>query len=52
VLHGSSETVLVIDGKLVLGIWQRIFFVELDGPRRRRGDVTVLGKELNGCVEK
>ncbi len=45
VLIGSSETVPVIDGKLVLGTWQRIFFAELDGPRHRNVDVTVLGKD-------
>jgi secondary thiamine-phosphate synthase enzyme len=45
VLLGSGETVPVIDGKLVLGTWQRIFFAELDGPRHRNVDVTVLGKD-------
>jgi secondary thiamine-phosphate synthase enzyme len=33
---GSSESVPVVDGELLLGQWQRIFFVELDGPRERR----------------
>ena len=33
---GPSETVLVKNGELVLGRWQNIFFVELDGPRERR----------------
>lgn len=32
---GASETVPVLDGHLALGRWQRIFLVELDGPRRR-----------------
>ena len=45
VLLGSSETVPVIDGKTVLGTWQRIFFAELDGPRHRSINVTVLGKD-------
>ena len=35
-LLGTSETVPVEDGELVLGQWQRIFLVELDGPRARR----------------
>lgn len=35
-LFGSSEVVLVEDGKLVLGIWQSIFFCEFDGPRTRK----------------
>ncbi|MEW6025849.1 MAG: secondary thiamine-phosphate synthase enzyme YjbQ [Planctomycetota bacterium] len=34
-LIGSSITVLVEGGKLVLGRWQGIFFCEFDGPRRR-----------------
>src|SRR5690348_13527479 len=32
-LLGTSETVPVMDGDLLLGEWQRIFLVELDGPR-------------------
>ena len=32
----SSETVPFADGKLLLGQWQSIFFVELDGPREKR----------------
>lgn len=33
---GPSVTVPVQDGKLVLGTWQRIVLVELDGPRERK----------------
>ncbi|HYY87180.1 MAG TPA: secondary thiamine-phosphate synthase enzyme YjbQ [Chloroflexota bacterium] len=33
---GSSESVPVVDGELQLGTWQRIFLVELDGPRPER----------------
>jgi len=33
---GSSETVLVEGGRLVLGTWQGLFFCEFDGPRSRR----------------
>jgi secondary thiamine-phosphate synthase enzyme len=32
----ASETVPVAGGELVLGGWQSIFFIELDGPRERR----------------
>jgi secondary thiamine-phosphate synthase enzyme len=32
---GSSVTVLVSDGKLVLGTWQCIYFCEFDPPRQR-----------------
>ena len=34
-LVGSSETLLIEDGRLVLGTWQGIFFCEFDGPRNR-----------------
>jgi secondary thiamine-phosphate synthase enzyme len=33
---GTSESVPVADGELLLGTWQRIFLVELDGPRASR----------------
>jgi secondary thiamine-phosphate synthase enzyme len=35
-LLGSSESVPIRDGKLLLGAWQRLFLVELDGPRAER----------------
>lgn len=35
-LLGSSESVPVAGGELQLGEWQRLFLVELDGPRPRR----------------
>lgn len=34
-LVGPSVTVPYSDGKLLLGTWQRIIFVEFDGPRER-----------------
>lgn len=33
---GPSETLIVEDGDLLLGTWQGVMLVELDGPRRRR----------------
>ena len=33
---GTSETIPVADGELLLGTWQRVFLVELDGPRAAR----------------
>ena len=35
-LMGSSVSVMVENGRLVLGTWQKIFFCEFDGPRSRR----------------
>ena len=40
-LLGSSVTVPVEAGRLRLGTWQGIFFVELDGPRSRKVWVTL-----------
>jgi len=34
-LLGSSVTILVRNGKLLLGTWQHVFFYEGDGPRYR-----------------
>jgi secondary thiamine-phosphate synthase enzyme len=39
---GSSVTVPVSEGQLVLGTWQGIFFCEFDGPRTRRVHVQLL----------
>ena len=42
-LLSASATLLVEEGDLVLGRWQSVFAVELDGPRRRR-----LAMQLDG----
>lgn len=35
-LIGSTLPVLIDGGELVLGTWQAVWFVELDGPRQRK----------------
>ena len=35
-LFGSSETIIVEEERLVLGVWQSVFFCEFDGPRTRK----------------
>ena len=40
-LVGPQLTVLVSQGRLLLGTWQGIFFCEFDGPRTRRVHVKV-----------
>jgi len=35
-LVGTSQTLIVEKGTLVLGTWQGIFFCEFDGPRTRK----------------
>ena len=39
---GSSETIMVENGRLVLGTWQGIFFCEFDGPRTRKLDIRLI----------
>ena len=41
-LTGAEKTVPVTGGKLTLGTWQKIFFCEFDGPRRRKVIIKVL----------
>ena len=35
ILAGTSQTIFIESGKLVLGTWQGIFLCEFDGPRPR-----------------
>ena len=41
-LMGSSCTVIIQDGKLLLGTWQGIYFCEFDGPRNREFYVKII----------
>jgi len=40
-MMGSSATVLIRSGRLVLGTWQGVWFCEFDGPRTRKVHVAV-----------
>ena len=40
---GSSVTVIIESGKLVLGTWQGIYFTEFDPPRSRKFYVKIIG---------
>lgn len=42
ILLGMSAVVPIENGHLVLGTWQSIFFVELDGPRTRNVNVKIM----------
>ncbi len=42
VLLGSSVSIPIENGSMVLGTWQSIIFVECDGPRRREVFVQVV----------
>ncbi len=41
-LTGSSESLLIEKGDLLLGTWQSLFFCEFDGPRTRKVVVKIL----------
>jgi secondary thiamine-phosphate synthase enzyme len=41
-LFGPSLSLIITDGRLLLGTWQSIFFCEFDGPRSRRMFVKVV----------
>jgi len=40
----NSETIPIINGKMMLGMWQRIFAIELDCCRKRKVLVQVMGE--------
>ena len=40
---GSSATIIIENGKLLLGTWQGLYFTEFDPPRNRKFYVKVLG---------
>lgn len=42
-LIGPSVTLSVLSGSLGLGTWQRVLFVECDGPRQRSVGCTLMG---------
>ncbi len=42
-LLGSSACVPVVSGRLLLGRWQRVLLVELDGPQERTVVATIVG---------
>ncbi|MEK3733828.1 MULTISPECIES: secondary thiamine-phosphate synthase enzyme YjbQ [Paenibacillus] len=39
---GPSQTVIIHNGKLLLGRWQGIYFCEFDGPRQREYMVKIM----------
>jgi secondary thiamine-phosphate synthase enzyme len=42
-LVGTSESIIIGGGKLLLGMWQAVFFCEFDGARNRTVMVKVMG---------
>ena len=42
---GSSVTVIIADGRPVLGTWQGLYFCEFDAPRKRKYYVKIVGEK-------
>lgn len=43
-LLGSSEVIPLAEGKLVLGQYQSVMLYELDGPRKRKVNILIVGE--------
>lgn len=41
-LMGFSETIIIDEGRLILGTWQGIYLTEYDGPRMRKVHVKII----------
>lgn len=41
-LVGSSQSIFINNGRLLLGTWQGVYFCEFDGPRQRKVLVKIL----------
>jgi len=46
ILIGHQTTLTVREGDIVLGTWQSIFLLELDGPRTRSLQIQILGESV------
>jgi len=43
-LLGSSESIAIINGELILGQYQSVMLCELDGPRHRKVSLQIIGE--------
>lgn len=41
---GNNETVPFTNGRMDLGTWQSVFFLDMDGPRNRKITITIMGE--------
>jgi secondary thiamine-phosphate synthase enzyme len=41
-MMGFSQTIIIEDGRLLMGTWQGIYFMEFDGPRIRKIYVKII----------
>ena len=43
-LIGNNQTIPIENGNMSLGTWQSVFFLDMDGPRKRRVTITIMGE--------
>jgi secondary thiamine-phosphate synthase enzyme len=48
----TSETISVVDGRLNLGRWQRVFLVEFDGAQRREVAIMMTGRAVSEPADR
>lgn len=41
---GAQKTIIINEGKPLLGTWQSVYFCEFDGPRKRKIFIKIMGK--------
>lgn len=41
-MMGNSQTIIIEDGRLILGVWQGIYLMEFDGSRQRKVHVKII----------
>ena len=51
-LIGGTPTIHLVEGRMMLGRWQRVFLVELDGPREREVSILVQGLRAPAPVRR
>jgi len=45
IMTGGRTFLIVADGRLVLGTWERVFLCEFDGPRTRKVLIKIMGDD-------
>jgi secondary thiamine-phosphate synthase enzyme len=45
IMTGGRTFLMVADGRLVLGTWERVFLCEFDGPRTRKVLIKIMGDQ-------
>jgi secondary thiamine-phosphate synthase enzyme len=43
-ITGNNQTIPFESGRMDLGTWQSVFFLDMDGPRNRKITITIIGE--------